>query len=122
MTGYNLGDKAGSDEKAGYQIKLVSRLSKSFLMKKHLRETVNILEYFVAKDPDYLQMVLLYQAEIFMSSFVDGGYISLYETTDEYGLKSTIGMAAENYLESSMLMVGRYNFYFDPVLFHDGTY
>ena len=31
MTGYNLGDKAGSDEKAGYQIKLVSRLSKSFL-------------------------------------------------------------------------------------------
>ena len=122
LTGYNLADKAGSDEKAKHQIKIVSRISKAYLMKNLLRKTRNILEYYVAKDSDYLEQVLLYQAEIFMSSFVDGGYISLYETTDEYGLKSSIGMAAENYLESSDLTIARYSFYLDPSVYHDGTY
>lgn len=122
LTGYNLANKAGSDEKAKSQIKLVSRLSKSFLMSKLLRKTRNTLEYFVAKDNDYLQQVLLYQAEIFVSGFVDGGWISMYETTDEYGLKSTIGMAAEQYLESSDLTIARYRFDVRPEEFHDGTY
>jgi len=122
LTGYNLADKAGSDEKAKSQIKLVSRISKSFLMGQLLRKTRDILEYYVAKDNEYLQMVLLYQAEIFMAGFVDGGWISMYETTDEYGLKSTLGKAAEDYLKSSDLSIARYNFYLDPNVFHDGTY
>ena len=122
LTGYNLADKAGSDEKALSQIKLVSRLSKSFLFKKLLRTTRNTLEYFVAKDDDYLQQVLMYQAEIFMAGFVDGGWLSMYETTDQYGIKSSIGMAAEDYLAASDLSTARYNFYLKPDKFHDGTY
>jgi hypothetical protein len=91
-------------------------------MNKLLRKTRNILEYYVAKDDEYLQQVLLYQAEIFMAGFVDGGWISMYETTDEYGLKSTLGKAAEDYLASSDLTIARYNFYLDPDVYHDGTY
>lgn len=122
LTGYNIADKAGSDERANSQIKLVSRISKTFLMSKLLRKTRDILEYFVAKDDEYLQNVLLYQAEIFMAGFVDGGWISMYETTDEYGLKSTIGKAAEDYLASSDLSIARYNFAFLTGEFHDGSY
>jgi len=122
LTGYNLADKAGSDEKAKSQIKLVSRVSKSFLMNKLLRKTRDILEYFVAKDNDYLQQVLLYQAEIFMAGFVDGGWISMYETTDEYGIKSTIGKAAEDFLASSRLSTQRYNFHLTDAERYDGTY
>lgn len=122
MTGYSLSNKVGSVERAKGQIKLVSRLSRSFLMKKLLRETRLKLEYFIAKNPDYLKQVLLYQAEIFMAGFVDGGWISMYETTDEYGIKSSIGKAAEDFLESSELLIGRHDYYLDHELIHDGTY
>ena len=91
-------------------------------MNKLLRKTRDILEYFVAKDDDYLQQVLLYQAEIFMSGFVDGGWISMYETTDEYGIKSTIGKAAEDFLASSRLSTARYNFHLTDAERYDGTY
>ncbi len=122
LTGYNLADKAGSDEKAKSQIKLVSRISKSFLMNKLLRKTRDTLEYLVAKDNEYLQQVLLYQAEIFMAGFVDGGWISMYETTDEYGLKSTIGKAAEDFLASSDLSRPRYAYTIPIDARKDGTY
>ena len=93
---------------------IVSRLSKSFLMKQLRRDTQQVLTYFIAKDSDYLDQVLLYQAEIFMAGFVDGGWLSMYETTDEYGIKSTIGQAAEDFLASSQLSITRYGFYLDP--------
>lgn len=122
LTGYDLANKAGSDEKAGEQIKLVSRLSKTVLMNMTLRKSRPTLEYFVAKNSEYLDMVLLYQAEIFMSGFVDGGWLSMYETTDEYGLKSTIGRAAEEYLKSTDLSIKRYNYQIPSGKYHDGTY
>ena len=46
----------------------------------------------------------------------------MYETTDEYGLKSTIGRAAEEYLASSDLSIARYNYYINPELYRDGSY
>lgn len=46
----------------------------------------------------------------------------MYETTDEYGLKSTLGKAAEDYLTSTILTTPRYLFRLESEYFHDGTY
>lgn len=46
----------------------------------------------------------------------------MYETTDEYGLKSTLGRAAEDYLKSSLLLIPRYVYRLDDDKYHDGTY
>lgn len=120
LTGYDLANKAGSDYKAQQQIKTVSRLSKSFLFKKLKRDTQQTLTYFVAKDTDFLNEALLYQIEIFMAGFVDGGWISMYETTDEYGIKSSIGKAAEDFLDSSILTIAQYSYYLKPELINVG--
>jgi hypothetical protein len=78
------------------------------------------LEYLVAKDQDKLYEVLDYQLHILQSGLVDGGWISMYETTNEFGNKSSIGMAAELYLRSSNLLAKRYTFHVDSDDFRNG--
>lgn len=121
-TGVNLASKKGNAELAAIELAKVSKLSKLFLFKQLLRETQYKLEYIIAKDQDVLYEVLQYQVHIFEAGFVDGGWLSMYETTDEYGIKSTIGMAAEDYLLTSSLRTNQYKMEIDVDLLRDGTY
>lgn len=120
LTGTHLPTKAGSTEKANAQIKLVSRLSKVILFQKLLRSTHYDLEYIVAHDTERIAEILEYQAHIFQAGFVDGGWISMYETTDAHGMKSQIGLAAETFLEVSNLSIQQYRLYIDPALYRVG--
>lgn len=118
-TGVNLADVKGTSELATIELKKVSKLSKLFLFNKLLRSTGMELEYFVVKDTEIMAEVLQYQVHIFEAGFVDGGWLSMYETTDEFGIKSTIGMAAEQYINMSTLGIQRYDYYVDPDLMRD---
>ena len=122
MSGINLSDKKSTVELANVELKKVMRLSKLFLFKQLKRSTQFKLEYFVAKDNDRLNEVLEYQVHIFEAGFADGGWISMYETTDEHGIKSSIGMAAEEFIHSSLLGIKTYNYMLAPDLIRDGTY
>ena len=122
MTGINLGDKKATTELANIELKKVMRLSKLFLFKKLKRNTQIKLEYMIAKDEDRLKEVLEYQVHIFEAGFADGGWISMYETTDEHGIKSSIGMAAEDFIYSSWLGIKTYGYTLLPALIRDGTY
>ena len=121
-TGVSLAAKKGNTELATVELKKISKLSKIFLYEKLLKETQFKLEYFVAKDSEVLREVMEYQVQIFEAGFVDGGWLSMYETTDEYGIKSSIGMAAEDYLFTSSLRIQQYDILIDYTLFRDGTY
>ena len=117
MTGVNLvTKKRGSTEQAEIELKKVSRLSKLFLFNKILSNSKPLLEYMVAKDQEKLYEVLEYQVHIFEAGFVDGGWISMYETTDQNSAKSSIGQAAEMFLSSSNLSRKRLNFYVDKAV------
>lgn len=122
MTGINLADKKATTELANIELKKVMRLSKLFLFKQLKRKTQFILEYMIAKDTVRLQEVLEYQIHIFEAGFADGGWISMYETTDEHGIKSSIGMAAEEFIHSSLLGIKSYNYYLPNNIIRDGTY
>jgi hypothetical protein len=122
-TGVNLADKKGNSELAAVELKKVSKLSKIFLMEKLRKDAQYVQEYRVAKDNDLLYEALQYQVQIFEAGFVDGGWLSMYETTDEYGIKSMIGKAAEDYLFMSELRMNNYyNADIDVENFRDGTY
>lgn len=122
MTGINLADKKATTELANIELKKVMRLSKLFLFSKLKRNTQIKLEYMVAKDTVKLNEVLEYQVHIFEAGFADGGWISMYETTDEHGIKSSIGMAAEDFIHSSHLGIKTYGYSLATALIRDGTY
>ena len=121
-TGFKLSDKKGSVELATAELKKVSKLSKIVLFSMLRKETQYQTEIRVAKDSDLLQEAMQFQLHIFESGFVDGGWLSMYETTDEYGIKSHIGKAAEDFLFMSELRIDNYTTPIDYKTLRDGTY
>ena len=123
----NLGEnlsakKAGNTEKAKAEIKKVSKLSKLFLFAMLRKDTQYQNECRVAKDSEWLQEAMQYQLHIFEAGFVDGGWLSMYETTDQNSIKSSIGKAAEDFLFMSDLRINEHAELIDYAYLRDGSY